>query len=310
MPALLPSTEAPAWPGIDGTWRRINSDFADRGLSIAWHDFSSEADLDWAANFHRESLGICLNFAGDARLGDDRALGPEQATVYLTGHRAVRAQRCAGRRHRFFTFEFSADFLRQQLGADPQGVRPEVRDFLEKPERSRAVLDIGALPVHLLHYRRQLLEPPIYPPGHAIWYQGKAAELISHFLYVPPAEELFCERHKRFNRERCERVLFLIERDLENPPSLDMLAVDVQCSSFYLSRLFVQQTGMSIPRYLRVQRLEKAGALLRAGKTSVTDAAMTVGYSSLSSFNKAFVAHFGCCPGLYPHAKTLLKRTK
>ncbi len=92
-----------------------------------------------------------------------------------------------------------------------------------------------------------------------------------------------------------------------NPPTLDMLAKEVRCSSFYLSRIFVQYTSTSIPRYLRIKRVEKAAELLRTGKISVTEAAMTVGYSSLSSFNKAFVDHFGCCPGLYPHAKNLLK---
>ncbi len=63
------------------------------------------------------------------------------------------------------------------------------------------------------------------------------------------------------NRERCERARFLLERDLENPPSLPMLAKEVQCSPFYLSRIFVQHVGSSIPRYLRIKRLEKAGEL-------------------------------------------------
>jgi hypothetical protein len=34
---------------------------------------------------------------------------------------------------------------------------------------------------------------------------------------------------------------------------------------------------------------------------------MAVNCSSLSSFNKAFVERFGCCPGIYPQAKNLLK---
>ncbi len=80
-----------------------------------------------------------------------------------------------------------------------------------------------------------------------------------------------------------------------------MLAQEVQCSPFYLSRIFVQHTGMSIPACLRLKRVEKAAELLRSGTVRVTDAAMAVGYSSLSSFNKAFVERFGCCPGLYPH---------
>jgi AraC-like DNA-binding protein len=61
---------------------------------------------------------------------------------------------------------------------------------------------------------------------------------------------------------------------------------------------------MGIPKYIRLKRIEKAGELLRSGKMNVTEAAMAVGYSSLSAFNKAFVEQMGCCPGLYPHVKT------
>lgn len=60
---------------------------------------------------------------------------------------------------------------------------------------------------------------------------------------------------------------------------------------------------MSIPRYLRTKRIDRAAELLRSGKANVTEAAMAVGYSSLSAFNKAFVEQMGCCPGLYPVVK-------
>ena len=79
-----------------------------------------------------------------------------------------------------------------------------------------------------------------------------------------------------------------------------MLAKEVECSTFHLSRIFAEEAGMSIPRFLRTKRIERAAEFLKARKMNVTDAAMAVGYSSLSSFNKAFVEQIGCCPGLYP----------
>ena len=82
-----------------------------------------------------------------------------------------------------------------------------------------------------------------------------------------------------------------------------MLAQEIGCSPFYLSRLFAQETGASIPRFLRMKRIEKAADLIRAGRMDVTEAAFAVGYSSLSAFTKAFVEQTGCCPGLYPHFK-------
>jgi len=57
---------------------------------------------------------------------------------------------------------------------------------------------------------------------------------------------------------------------------------------------------MTIPQYLRKLRMERAAGLLRTGKYNVTEAAMEVGYSSLSHFSQAFCQVMGCCPALYP----------
>ena len=129
-------------------------------------------------------------------------------------------------------------------------------------------------------------------------------EILAQTIYPDEnPDELFCQRHQRGNRERVERVRYLLERDLENPPSLDMLAREVACSPSYLSRIFAQEAGASIPKFLRLKRMEKAADLLRTGRANVTEAAFAVGYASLSAFNKAFVERFGCCPGLYPHGR-------
>jgi AraC-like DNA-binding protein len=52
---------------------------------------------------------------------------------------------------------------------------------------------------------------------------------------------------------------------------------------------------------LRKVRMERAAELLRSGKFNVTEAALEVGYNSLSHFSKAFCDTFGCCPCFYPH---------
>jgi AraC family transcriptional regulator len=310
---LQPLMESSAWKGIDGVWKKIHGGFPDKGISIEWHDFSNLEDIDWAESFHPSSLEICLNFSGSAKLQQDKwvqEVNSGQIAVYATGDRSIKARRVSGHLHRFFTIELSAEFLRAQLGAVLSGLKPEIRDFLENPDQARSIMHVGQMPAHFLSYRLYLIDPPVHETAYDVWYQSKITEILAHLFFQPKATaELFCQRHQRLNRERCERALFLLERDLENPPSLDMLAKEVGCSSFYLSRVFVQHTGTSIPRYLRVKRVEKAAELLRVGKMSITNVAVAVGYSSISSFNKAFVEHFGCCPGLYPHAKNLLKKS-
>jgi AraC-like DNA-binding protein len=87
---------------------------------------------------------------------------------------------------------------------------------------------------------------------------------------------------------------------LAEPPSLEEIGREVGCSPFHLSRTFSQETGMTIPQYLRKLRMERAAELLRSGSHNVTEAALEVGYSSLSHFSMAFCQTMGCCPGLYP----------
>ena len=97
-------------------------------------------------------------------------------------------------------------------------------------------------------------------------------------------------------------------------PSLEEIGQAAGCSPFYLSRTFSTVTGRTIPQYVRQLRMERAAELLRSGRFNVTEAALEVGYSSLSHFSQAFHDTFGCCPGLYPlrtpTQKSSLKRRR
>ena len=57
---------------------------------------------------------------------------------------------------------------------------------------------------------------------------------------------------------------------------------------------------MTIPQFIRQIRIEKAAELLVSGKFNVTEAAMEVGYNSISHFSQAFCQLMGSCPTLYP----------
>jgi AraC-like DNA-binding protein len=143
----------------------------------------------------------------------------------------------------------------------------------------------------------------VYAAAQPLWYQCKALELAVTFLFQPPPEEeLFCSRQQRLAQERVEQVIFLLRKNLAEPPTLEELGKKIGCSHFYLSRIFSAQTGQTITQYLRQLRMERAADLLRTGEHNVTEVSLEVGYSSLSHFSAAFHETFGCCPGLYPLA--------
>ena len=94
MTELPRPREGGAWDGIQGTWNPLHGSFLGEGLSIEWHDFHVDRDMDWARSFHPGSLEICLNFSGHGliRNGDiDCALGPNQLAAYALQGRGARA---------------------------------------------------------------------------------------------------------------------------------------------------------------------------------------------------------------------------
>jgi AraC-like DNA-binding protein len=87
-------------------------------------------------------------------------------------------------------------------------------------------------------------------------------QLMAEFLFQPAQEELFCARQKRVARERVESAKALLRERFTEPPSIEELGRHAGVSSFYLSRTFSQEVGMTIPQYVRQLRMERAAELL------------------------------------------------
>ena len=310
---LLSTAENGVWRNIQGEWRQLYGSFSREGVSVEFHHFRSEKALDWSRSFHPGSLEICLNLQGTGSLRADKtdtAIGVRSVACYLPAAGGkFHAERTTGEHHHFVTVELSREFLAGRLGASASALVGPVRAFLRGdavPASGYAVVEPMNMAVQGI--ARALEEPPVNvaAPAGRVWYEAKILELVSLLLFAPMAaatEEMFCDRQKRVNRERIEQVCALLARDLENPPTLEMLAAEVGCGAFHLSRTFSQHVGQTVPQYLRQLRLERAAQLLREGRCNVTEAAMAVGYSSLSHFSKAFWEAFGCCPGLYGNPK-------
>jgi AraC-like DNA-binding protein len=137
--------------------------------------------------------------------------------------------------------------------------------------------------------------------AEGLWYQAKALELMAEVFFLPPGSAASQNtRNREVGRERVERAIEILKSDLAEPPALEELGRKVGCSPFYLSRTFSREMSMTIPQYIRQIRMERAAELLKSGRYNVTEAALEVGYSSLSHFSQAFCEVMGCCPGLYP----------
>ena len=306
-PAVLAArstfAEAPAWKAVGPGWRPLFGSFRDLGFSFEWHEFTAREEFDWARSFHPGSVKLCLNLAGRGKLFDDRQsveLLPQTFAFYFQGQPPLTATRQAGEEHRFITIEFSPAFLAEHFRSQAANVHPLVNAVV----RGEAVESVVVQPERLAVTLHQLVESlrhcPVFSPAQEMWFRSKALEVAAHLFFRPAEGELLCSRTQRLARERVEKAKLILRERMQEPPSLDELARLVNCSPFYLSRQFASSGGLTMQQFLRQVRMERAAELLKTGKCNVTEAAMAVGYNSLSHFSSAFHELFGCCPGLYP----------
>jgi AraC family transcriptional regulator len=297
-------TERPTWHAIGNGWRHLHGSVTDTGLSFEWHHFTVRKEFNWGKSFHPYSIEVCLNREGNGRVAADKfhaEFTPLTIGFYRRGEEALPATRQANQQHQFLTVEMSFDFLRRHLSEHVASLHPLVRDVVSGQSEKSAVAPTTRLTTRQQQLLAGLRDAPVLAMARSVWYQAKALELAAELFFVGrDDQELFCQRQKRLSAERVEKVIMLLREKLANPPSLEELGHAVACSPFHLSRTFSGATGMTIPQYVRQLRMERAAGLLRSGRFNVSEAALEVGYSSLSHFSQAFHDTFGCCPGLYP----------
>lgn len=78
--------------------------------------------------------------------------------------------------------------------------------------------------------------------------------------------------------------------------TLDEIAQAVHTSPYHLCRIFHQQTGVTIHRYLHQIRLRTSLEFVAQGERSLTEVGLDLGYSTPSHFSKAFKDTFGMPP--------------
>ncbi len=130
--------------------------------------------------------------------------------------------------------------------------------------------------------------------GTELLILAKAIELLYlHFSSGPwvVAPNIDPRDHKAIQKAR-----FLLTHNLETPPSLSELAAAVGMSVSKLKMLFPKICGMPPYEYLRKIRMQRAMELLHQDGINVTEAAMAVGYSSISHFSKAFHREYTIYP--------------
>jgi AraC family transcriptional regulator len=125
-----------------------------------------------------------------------------------------------------------------------------------------------------------------------------AARLL-HAHWDAGSVRLPIERRHRLDERRLRRVLDYVEEHLADDIAVADLANVASLSIFYFTRAFSAAVGMPPHRYVSQRRLEWAKTMIAAGGTSIAEMAFVCGFSSQSSFTRAFRRATGLTPAMY-----------
>lgn len=120
---------------------------------------------------------------------------------------------------------------------------------------------------------------------------------IFHSLYFggfvkEKPENKTADRHN----EMLLNVTEWIEDNLQSPISLSRLAAEAGLSEKYFCRVFKVFTGHTPTDYINMLRIDRACNLLSFEQMTVTEAALSCGFSDMSYFSKLFLRYKGTTP--------------
>jgi AraC-like DNA-binding protein len=183
----------------------------------------------------------------------------------------------------------SIHFQREFLDEPEQALLPEIFNprrayFADQPQGrldvlARALLDSMALEGG---WRRMALRGGILSLLSAVSWRRKEAE-------PPPGRT---PHHKQI-----QAVMEYLSDNLRKPLSLDAAARRFSMSKNYLNALFREETGTTVCRYIREQRLNIARREIETGK-GAEETAYALGFNDYSAFFRAYKGLFGVSPGI------------
>ena len=109
---------------------------------------------------------------------------------------------------------------------------------------------------------------------------------------IPQKEEFSTDNFS----SRTEAVKQYIYRNYHRELSLETLAKEVYVHPDYLSRIFKLECGITINKFIKAYRMDKAKELLKGSHMKVRDICKAVGYQNYSYFCQSFREHFGVSP--------------
>jgi AraC-like DNA-binding protein len=265
-----------------------------------WLSGSAGSAQRWNEAVQPDCLCVHLNFAGEAELGMSTGATVRVAPQMLFWVRgAVKARRMNTKvRQECLTLVFPRLWLASTLAGLENELQPGFQRLLTDPAAVGAVYG-RTLTEQDRHWATTNMAPHLCEEARKLLDAARLTDFFVREAFASRDAEdsaRLITRTERIAKERVERAKAEFLRHLDETPTLENVAAVAGCSPHYLSRTFTQVEGLPLVLWLRRVRIDHAAKLLASGQCNVSEAALEVGYRSLSHFSRAFSEEKGVTP--------------
>lgn len=133
------------------------------------------------------------------------------------------------------------------------------------------------------------------------YFRIKSLELLYHVQKLRSEDRHIAVYYSKEHIEIVKRARKLLIQDLEMKIPLESLITGENISMVTFQAIFKQVYGDTPYAHLKKYKMNCAAVRLREGKESISEIAVSLGYSNASKFSKAFQDVFGVLPKDYRH---------
>ncbi|MGJ8671916.1 helix-turn-helix transcriptional regulator [Rubritalea sp.] len=219
---------------------------------------------------------------------------------YATDDRIIATRLDTGEQDNYVILSVTKLWIQKNFGSREAALHPSIQSLLLKnPKASETIGKVRSMSLREKEIANELVSPPVSNEAQIFWYPAKILEILTLHLFSTNSlnnSEPFCTQIQRQQSERIDKAVSWLSDNLDSALDLKVIATHAGCAPHYLSRQFKKHTGMTLKQKHRELRIDHAANLLLDGDYNVTEAAMEVGYNSLSHFSKAFQEVKGSLP--------------
>jgi len=268
--------------------------------SIGIRDFKVLKNFSISSNLQNVlSLEFILSGGVDVELCGHEILNTGMPRAYLTSHQKKGQQTRiyrAGDHIKSVGLWIPPELLREEFGLELAQTSAAIQDIVNLDTQSTATLPLSG---KLLAILEDVVNNPFKGMRAEKYLEGKIMELLCHFceLLCAPQEQVEVDNSlPRHKAQAMKAVLQILKSNIAHPPDPEDLARQVGMSRSTMTNTFKASFGLTLGNYLLQRRMELSHELLRGGKLSVMEVAITVGYEDQSAFGRAYKKFFGHAP--------------